>query len=100
MVNRQVGLQFNAGVASDFFIKNSLVNPSGQLASSSENSSYQSLNWTALMSTELSYKVSTHYRVSLVPGMRYAFNSILIPTVGSSINPLVWDVGFRFRYIF
>lgn len=100
VVNRQVGLQFNAGVASDFFIKNSLVNPSGQLASSSENSSYQSLNWTALMSTELSYKVSTHYRVSLVPGMRYAFNSILIPTVGSSINPLVWDVGFRFRYIF
>ena len=102
LVQRKFGLQVNTGVASDIFLRNSLVDPSGKLATYTEtagqNSAYQSINWTGLLGTELSYKISSHYRFSLVPGMRYSFQSIVKPSVGSSINPLVWDIGFRLRY--
>jgi hypothetical protein len=103
-IDRKVGLQLNAGVASDIFYKNTLIDQSGRLPNYSEsagtNSSYQTFNWSGLVGTELSYKMAKHYRVSLVPGLRYSFNSVLKSNAGSSLNPMVWDVGFRFRYIF
>jgi hypothetical protein len=103
-IDRKVGLQLNAGVATDIFIKNTLIDQSGKLPNYSEtagnNSSYQALNWAGLVGTELSYKVAKHYRVSLVPGLRYSFNSVLKSSTGPTLNPLVLDVGFRFRYIF
>jgi hypothetical protein len=104
LIDRKMGLQLNGGVATDFFMRNTLVDQSGRLSDYSEsaggNSSYQALNWSGLVGTELSYKVAKHYRVSLVPGLRYSFNSVLKPSTGSTLNPMVWDVGFRFRYIF
>jgi len=104
ITHRKIGLQLNAGIATDIFTKNSLIDPSGKFSTSTqtagENSSYQQLNWTGLMGTELSYKLSSHYRISLIPGMRYSFKSILKPTTTTTIQPMVWDVGFRFRYIF
>ena len=104
IIDRKIGLQFNAGVATDFFIRNTLADQSGQLSSYSQNagnsSAYRSVNWSGLAATELSYKVATHYRVSLVPGLRYSFNSVLKSSTGSTLNPIVLDVGFRFRYIF
>jgi hypothetical protein len=104
LMDRKVGLQLNAGVASDIFYKNTLIDQSGRLPNYSENSgtnsSYQTFNWSGLVGTELSYKMAKHYRVSLVPGLRYSFNSVLKSSAGSSLSPMVWDVGFRFRYIF
>ncbi len=99
---RKLGLQLNAGIAPDIFIRNSLVDPTGKLATYSEtageNSAYKNLNITGLLGTELSYKISANYRVSLVPGIRYSFQSIVKPSVGSTITPIVWDIGFRFCY--
>ncbi len=104
IVDRKMGIQLNTGIATDFFIKNTLTDESGKFSSYSEsagnNSYYRTLNWTGLVGTEFSYKVAKHYRVSLVPGLRYSFNSVLKSSTGSTLNPLVWDVGFRFRYIF
>lgn len=104
IVDRKIGLQLNTGIATDFFIKNTLTDESGKFSSYSEsagnNSYYRTLNWTGLLGTELSYKVAKHYRVSLVPGLRYSFNSVLKSSTSSSLSPMVWDVGFRFRYIF
>ncbi|MFM9837707.1 MAG: hypothetical protein ACKVOQ_05540 [Cyclobacteriaceae bacterium] len=104
IVDRKMGIQLNTGIATDFFIKNTLTDESGKFSSYSEsagnNSYYRTLNWTGLVGTEFSYKVAKHYRVSLVPGLRYSFNSVLKSSTGSSLNPMVWDVGFRFRYIF
>jgi hypothetical protein len=104
IVNKKIGVQLNAGVASDIFVRNSLVDPTSRLSTNTqtagENSTYRTFNWTGLVGTELSYRISNHYRISVIPGMRYSFNSILKPTVGSTITPLIWDVGFRFRYIF
>lgn len=101
VLDKKIGFQLNAGVSSDFFIKNTLIDEGGNLASYSQgagdNSAYRTVNWTGLASTELSYRISNHYRVSLLPGLRYGFNPVL---KSGTTFPVVWDVGFRFRYLF
>jgi hypothetical protein len=101
LLDRKIGLQLNAGVSSDFFMKNTLIDEGGKLASYSQgagdNSAYRTINWTGLASTELSYRISNHYRFSLLPGLRYGFNPVL---KSGTTFPVVWDVGFRFRYLF
>lgn len=103
LIDRRIGLQLNSGVATDFFVQNTINDESGQLASYSsgagDSSPYRTVSWAGLMGTELSYRIATRYRVSLAPGLRYSFNSVLKPDASPS-RPLAWDVGFRFRYIF
>lgn len=103
LVDRKLGLQLNSGLSTDFFMQNTLTDKSGQLASFSSSagndSPYRTVSWSGLVGTELSYKIATQYRVSIAPGLRYSLNSVL-KSDAVSTNPLVWDVGFRFRYIF
>lgn len=103
LVDRRVGLQLNSGVSTDFFMQNTLTDKSGQLASYSsgagEESPYRTVSWAGLMGTEVSYKIATQYRISIAPGLRYSLNSVL-KSDSSPSNPFMWDVGFRFRYIF
>jgi len=104
LIDRKIGLQLNAGVASDIFLKNTLKDQSGQSAKYSQGSGsdspYRPFNWAGLASTELSYKMSRQYRISIMPGFRYSFQPTLKSQSGVNANPLVLDVGFRFRYIF
>src|SRR5258708_1236467 len=71
-VDRKIGLQLNSGVSTDFFIRNTLSDPSGQRQSYSQSagsdSPYRSVNFAGLMSSEVSYKLGNRYRVSVVPG--------------------------------
>ncbi len=103
LVDRKMGLQLNSGLSTDLFIKNMLTDKTGQMASYSSKSGgespYRAVSWAGLLGTELSYKIAPQYRVSIAPGLRYSLNSVLKSNAVSS-NPLVWDVGFRFRYIF
>jgi hypothetical protein len=103
IVDRRVGWQMNAGVSQDFFIRNTLTDESGSSERFSQgagsDSPYHSLNWSALFSTELSYRIGDHYRLSLVPGMRYSLRPMLKDTRDEG-TPLVMDVGFRFKYLF
>lgn len=103
LVDRKLGLQLNSGISSDIFMQNTLTDKSGQLASNSSGagdaSPYRTVSWAGLMGTELSYKIATQYRISIAPGLRYSLNSVL-KSEAAPVNPLVWDVGFRFRYIF
>ena len=103
-IDRKFGLQWNAGVGTDIFLRNTLKDQSGQSNKYSQGSGnkspYRSLNIAALTSTELSYKIGTQYRLSLVPGVRYSFQSALKSQSAIGSNPLVLDIGFRFRYIF
>jgi len=100
-VDRKIGWQLNTGVATDIFIRNTLTDASGNASRFSQgagdNSPYRSVSWSGLLGTELSYKVAKQYRFSVVPSMRYSVNSVL---KSSSSNPMVLDIGFRFRYIF
>ncbi len=104
LIDRKIGWQLNTGVAADFFIRNTLTDESGKSERLSqgagEKSPYKTVSWAGLLGTELSYKVAKQYRVSIVPSMRYSVNSVLKSTSGQASNPLVMDIGFRFRYIF
>jgi hypothetical protein len=107
LINRKFGWQLNAGVATDLFLQNTLTadvqNPSqttpGTNSNSSENSAYRSVNLSGLMGTEVSYRFGRHYRVALNPGFRYPFGNIY-KSDNVKANPLTFDVGLRFRYIF
>ncbi|MEK6780650.1 MAG: hypothetical protein AABY93_03035 [Bacteroidota bacterium] len=104
LIDRKFGWQLNTGVAADFFVRNTLTDESGRAQQysqgSGEESPYRAVSWAGLLGTEVSYKLAKQYRVSIVPGMRYSLNSVLKSTSGQASNPLVVDVGFRFRYIF
>jgi len=101
VINRKAGLQMNAGFATDVFIRNSIIDQSGQTNNYSQgagaDSPYRQVNWAGLVSTELSYKLGRQYRISLVPGVRYLFNSSL--KSGATTHSYLADIGFRFRYI-
>jgi len=103
LVDRKVGLQLNSGLSTDIFMQNTLTDKSGQLDKYSEgageDSPYRTFSWAALVGTELSYKIGTQYRVSLAPGLRYSMSPVLKSEAVSG-NSVVWDLGFRFRYIF
>lgn len=104
IINKKFGLQVNAGVSTDLFLQNTITPDGGGLTKSTvgrgAESPYRSLNFSGLMGTELSYKLGYRYRLSLNPGLRYPFNSIFKSDTGVQANPLTFDVGLRFRYIF
>lgn len=102
IADHKLGLQMNAGISTDFLLRNTLEDPSGQVSSfslsaGSTDSPYRSVNWAGLISTELSYRLAPQYRVSIIPGIRYLFHSAF--KSGSTDHPYVTDIGFRFRYI-
>jgi len=103
LIDRKVGLQLNSGLATDIFLQNTLTDKSGQLDKYSEgagtDSPYNTFSLSGLLGSELSYKIGTQYRLSVAPGLRYSMSSVLKSESGTA-NPLVWDLGFRFRYIF
>lgn len=104
IVDRKLGLQLNAGLSTDFFVNNTLKDESGKSDSFSKgagtDSPYRTLNWSGLTSIEMSHKLADRYSISIVPGFRYSFNSILKDDAGLAYKPLVLDVGLRVRYIF
>jgi hypothetical protein len=103
LVDRKLGLQLNSGLATDIFLQNTLTDKSGQLDKYAEgagtDSPYNTFSLSGLLGSELSYKIGTQYRLSVAPGLRYSMSSVLKSESGTA-NPLVWDLGFRFRYIF
>ena len=104
IVNRNVGLQLNAGVSTDLFLQSTLTPEEGTLEKSTQgngaDSPYRTLNFSGLVGTELSYRFGHRYRVSLNPGLRYPFSSIYKSEISVNATPLTFDVGLRFRYIF
>jgi hypothetical protein len=104
LLDRKFGIQLNAGVATDFFLRNTLQDQSGQSSKyskgSGDDSPYRAINWAGLASTELSYKIAKQYRISLMPGMRYSFQPSLKSPTSGTVSPFVIDLGFRFKYIF
>jgi hypothetical protein len=102
LVDRKFGLQLNSGIATSLFFQNTLSDKSGQLSSftsgAGSDSPYRTVSWAGLVGTELSYKLGQQYRLSLVPGVTYYLNSIQ-KSGSTQTNPLIWDLGFKFKYI-
>ena len=104
VINKNFGLQLNAGVATDVFLQNTVSADGGNLDKTKqaigEDSPYRSVNLSGLAGTELSYRFSKNYRVALNPGIRYPFNSIYRSELAVKSTPITFDIGLRFRYIF
>jgi hypothetical protein len=104
VVNRDFGVQLNAGVATDLFLQNTVKGEGNNLTSSTtgngSTSPYRAVNLSGLFGTEFSYRFAQHYRIALNPGIRYPFNTIYKSDLGIQAMPLTFDVGLRFRYIF
>jgi len=104
IIDRKFGIQLNAGISTDLFIRNTITPESDALSKTTqgrgEDSPYRPLNFSGLLGTELTYRLGEHYRLALNPGIRYPFNSIYKSELGIEAMPLTFDVGMKFRYIF
>lgn len=103
LVDRKLALQVNSGISTDLFMQNTITPEVENLESVTQgrgdDSPYRPVNFSGLVGTEVSYRFSDHYRVSLSPGIRYPFNSIYKSDLGIKSSPLTFDVALRFRYI-
>lgn len=103
LINRDFGLQLNAGVSTDLLLQNnistSVVVDGEAVDADFEGSAYRQVNLSGLMGTEVSYRFGRRYRIALNPGMRYPFTNIY-KSDDFRATRLSFDVGLRFRYIF
>jgi hypothetical protein len=103
IVKRKLIWQLNAGISTDLFLQNT-IDPEGNIEETTQtagaDSPYRSVNFSGLVGSEVSYKFGGHYRLGVNPGIRYPLNSIYKDDFGVSSNPLTFDIGLRFRYIF
>jgi hypothetical protein len=103
IIDRKFGVQINGGVSPDFFLSNEVYNETTQVEtinSAGADETFKSVSLSGLGSLELSYKFLKHYRLSVVPGIRYSLTPVYNDNSLASAKPFVADVGLRFRYIF
>ncbi len=102
-VDRKIGVMISTGVATDFFVRNTLIDQSGRAEtvrqSAGSESAYRPVTWAGLGNVEVSYRLARNYSLAVVPGIRYSLGDVSRAD-DSVYQPLVLDVGFRFRYQF
>lgn len=104
LLDRDVSIVLLAGVANSMLLKNGIGDKSGNFEEVSipagEESRYKTYQLSALVGSEISYELSSHYLISLAPQIRQSVNSVTKSDAGYSSRPTVLEVGFRLKYLF
>ena len=103
LLNRKIGISLSSGVSTNFFLKNTLKDKSGDRSdvevTNGESSPYKPLNFNGLFGAEISYQWSDYYQISLVPDYRFSLDGVTKSDAFFQSNPTAFFLGFRFKYI-
>jgi hypothetical protein len=104
LIDRSWGWVMSGGVATDIFVQNTLEPEDRGLNRTiirpGDDAPYRGVVFSGLLTTELSYRVGERYKLAVVPGMRYALQSVYKSDVDYTLRPVTYDVSFRFLYVF
>lgn len=103
LVDQKLGVQLNGGISPDMFLKSVVSDrASGDetVSTAGSNTTFKTLSFSGLGGVEVSYRIAEHYRISLVPGFRYALTPVYKENSLASSKPFTADIGLRFRYVF
>lgn len=102
LVDQKFGIQLNAGLSPDVFLKSTVSDKASSetINTTGSNSTFKTVSLSGLGGVEVSYRFSEHYRISLVPGFRYSLTPVYKDNSLASAKPFVADIGLRFRYVF
>ena len=102
--DNKVKLMVQAGVASDFFIKNEITAKDQSLESvtidSGSDAPFRSMYLNGLIGAQASYEVLPRYLITLEPRYKLALSDFTKPESGYSSVPSSFGVGVGIRYVF
>lgn len=92
------------GVANSILLKSEVSDESGNFDDvtipAGDRSRYKTYQLSAIVGSEISYLISTHYQLSLIPQIRQSVNSVTKSEAGYLSRPTILEIGFRFKYVF
>lgn len=98
------GMVVNTGLASDFFIRNSLQASDSKVPNevigASDNTRYDNVVFAGLAGAEFSYRIGTNYRIAVNPGLRYPLQSIFSEGTALQSQPVYLNLGLNLKYLF
>ncbi|ELR71551.1 hypothetical protein C900_02466 [Fulvivirga imtechensis AK7] len=104
VLDRDIQITLLGGVANSILLKSEVSDESGNFEGvtipAGDRSRYNTYQLSAIVSSEVSYLVSTHYQLALIPQIRQSVNSVTKSEAGYLSRPTVLEIGFRFKYIF
>lgn len=103
LLDRKIGISLSSGIATNFFLKNTLKDKSGVSekveVTNGQSSPYKPLNFNGLFGAEISYQWNEHYQLALVPDYRFSLDGVTKSDAYIQSNPTAFFLGFRFKYI-
>lgn len=103
LLDRKIGISLSSGVATNFFLKNTLKDKSGSSddleITNGQASPYKPLNFNGLIGAEISYQWNEHYQLAIVPDYRFSINGVTKIDAFVKSKPTIFFLGFRFKYI-
>ncbi|GJM29756.1 MAG: hypothetical protein DHS20C17_23910 [Cyclobacteriaceae bacterium] len=104
VVDRKVKLLLNAGIASDFFLKNRISAVDQTLESVTINpgssAPFRSVYFNGLLGAQASYEILPRYLVTLEPRYKLAITDFTRPEVSYTSSPSSFGVGVGIKYVF
>jgi hypothetical protein len=104
LVDKKVKLLLNAGIASDFFLKNRISAVDKSLESVTINpgsdAPFKSVYFNGLLGAQASYEFLPRYLVTLEPRYKLAITDFTRPEASYSSAPSSFGVGVGIKYVF